>query len=365
MPIETIYTLEESNISVSGGGQLSGITQGDGSHLVGLTITLNNNDWEPVDIDDNDANFADNDGSQRLEGPIVYDGVTYADNRRVESEFALTVETPEGDEFRLLAFNINEPGVVSFRTVEGLAFVDTGAGFPPIGVPLLVTEAFEFPSDSYDSLATPPCFTRGTLIETPQGPRPIETLSVGDTVITMDAPAQPILWIGSRHLPKAALQQNTKLRPIRVVSGALGQGLPKRDLLVSRQHRMLVSSPVAERMFDIPAVLVPAHRLTIMPGIYVDDQVDGVEYFHILLAQHQVIFAEGAPTESLYTGPEALKSLHSEAREEILTLFPELADRDNLPETTLPCQTGKRTTRLVERHLKNGKPLLDTYVSAV
>ena len=130
MPVYTIYTLESSNITVSGGEQLSGITQGDGSHLMGETITLNSNDWIAVDIDDsNDSNFDDSDTSQSLENAISYDGTAYASGLRVESEYEMILQDPDGNTYTVLAFNINEPGVTSYATVEGLAFVGGVGGF--------------------------------------------------------------------------------------------------------------------------------------------------------------------------------------------------------------------------------------------
>ena len=143
MASETIYALEASNISISGSGQLSGISQGDGSHLDDLTITLNTNDWVAVQIEDTNSNFSDNDSNQRLDGDQTFGGVTYSDNIIVEAEFGILVEDPNGVQYTMLAFNFNEPGVTSFSTVEGLAFVDTGLGFPPIGTPLKVKDTFE------------------------------------------------------------------------------------------------------------------------------------------------------------------------------------------------------------------------------
>ncbi|WP_296425573.1 Hint domain-containing protein [Yoonia sp.] len=365
MPVETIYTLAESNISISGGGQLSGITQGDGSHLDGLTITLNNNDWTAVNVFDSDANFQDSDNSQTLEGAQVYDGVSYAAGLRVEAEYSLTLEDPDGNTYTVLAFNINEPGVTSYATVEGLAFIGGVGGFPPIGVPLTVVASSEGPSNPFVDLASPPCFTRGTKIETSCGLRPVEELSLGDLVKTRSNGYQTVRWIGSQKYSQIAFRANPKLMPVRIVAGALGHGLPKRDLLVSRQHRLMASSRIVERMFKVRDVLIPAHKMTALPGIYLDDSMAEVEFFHFLFDDHQIVYAEGAPTESLYTGPEAMKAISTEARDEIFTLFPQLKNMTYAHAPALPIAAGKKLTLLVARHLKHDKPVLETYKTAL
>lgn len=201
------------------------------------------------------------------------------------------------------------------------------------------------------------CFTAGTLIETECGPVAIERIRIGDRVLTADG-LKTVRWIGQSPVSIVQLVANPKLFPIRITAGALGSGLPKRDLLVSRQHRMLAQSPIAGRMFGTTDVLIHAIKLTELPGIYVDQSVSEVTYYHMLFDDHQVVYAEGAPSESLYTGPEALKAISNEARDEVLALFPELADRGYTPEFATFAPDGKRQKKLVARHLKNGKPLL-------
>ena len=195
------------------------------------------------------------------------------------------------------------------------------------------------------------CFTAGTLIETALGPQPIESLKVGDLVLTADHGLQPVRWIGRRCLGSEALAAKPRLRPVRIKAGALGEGLPERDLLVSRQHRVLIRSKIAVRMFDTAEILVPAIKLTEVPGIFVDEEVDCVEYFHLLFDRHQIIYAEGAAAESLFTGPEALKAIGAEAREELFLLFPEIARPDHAPTPARLMPSGKRQKRLVVRHM--------------
>lgn len=184
------------------------------------------------------------------------------------------------------------------------------------------------------------CFAKGTRILTSNGWKPIEDIAVGDEIVVRSGSTKPVRWIGTRYADLAAFQQNPKLRPVRINAGALGKELPVRDLWVSRQHRMLVQSVIANRMFGQRNVLVPAIKLTSLPGIAIDDEVREIEYLHLLFDQHEIIQAEGAPTESLFTGPEALKAMSADAREEILTIFPELGEMNYEPELNRSGFTG-------------------------
>ena len=163
------------------------------------------------------------------------------------------------------------------------------------------------------------CFRAGTLIDTPLGPQPIETLREGDLVNSLDAGPVPIRWVGGSET--AATGKNA---PVRIKAGALGN---VRDLWVSQNHRMLVTGPRAELYFGQSQVLVAAKHLVnddtirIVPG-------GVVEYWHFLLDSHQVVFAEACPTESLYPGQQTLENVTEHERDEIVNLFPHLAKRD-------------------------------------
>jgi hypothetical protein len=253
-------------------------------------------------------------------------------------------------------------------TIVGTTFflADGRALFTPTDGSVLQTSSFSGSTfvnsqgpTSTSSLG-PPCFVAGTSILSSKGLVQVENLSAGDLIENCSGQFVELRTVIRKSYSARELSENPKLRPVRIVAAALGQGLPKRDLLVSRQHRMLVSSSTTERIFGTPDVLVSAIKLTEFPGIYVDESVKEVEYFHLLFDQHEVIFVEGAPTESLYTGPEALASISQEARDEIHLIFPDIAALDYKPEPAreLPC--GKMQKKLVARHLKNKKPLLET-----
>lgn len=344
MPIETIYALGASNITISGGGDLSGFSQGNGSHLSGLTITLNAPSWEAITINDTDTGFGDSDSSQTLNGTQDFDSNTYTGTPRVEAEYELLLQDPDGNTYRVLGFNINEPGATSYATVEGLAFVGGVGGFPPIGVELTVIGTSEGPNVLYADLASPPCFTAGCQLDAPDGPVLIEALQVGDLVNTLDHGAQQIRWIGSHRLPHAALTANPNFRPVVIRAHALGGGQPARDMRVSPQHRVLVTGWQAELLFGEDEILVPVVKLLNDRTITWDHAADGVVYFHIMFDQHEIVFADGLACESYLPG--VCEADASETQREVEALFPELSASDVKQTSARTCISDKRTSVL-------------------
>ena len=197
-----------------------------------------------------------------------------------------------------------------------------------------------------------PCYVAGTLIATPSGPRPVEALRRGDPVETRDRGPQPVRWVG-----RATRRAVGALAPVRIAAGALGAGLPLRDLLVSPQHRMLLRSTIAARITGTAEVLVPAGKLLGLPGISRVVDMDRVSYVHFLCDHHEIVLAEGAPSETLLPGPQALAALGPGAEDELRALFPELERMGSLPARQIP--TGRIQRRLVARHARNARrPLL-------
>jgi len=168
-----------------------------------------------------------------------------------------------------------------------------------------------------------PCFTPGTMIATASGERPVQDLQIGDRVITRDNGIQEIRWIGKRDMSGQDLSNAAHLRPVLIRQGALGKGLPERDMLVSPQHRVLMASDKTALYFDEAEVLVAAKHLTDMEGIDVVE-VSHTTYIHVMFDQHEVILSDGAWTESFQPGDQTLASMGQGPRSEILELFPEL-----------------------------------------
>jgi len=168
------------------------------------------------------------------------------------------------------------------------------------------------------------CFTPGTRISTPDGPRFVEELRIGDQVQTRDSGAQEILWTGSRRMTGARLFVMPRLRPVRIRTGALGIDRPEHELLVSPEHRMLVRGPAAKALFNTSEVLVPARDLVNGSTIVVDLTVREVTYFHLLLPSHQILWANGVETESFHPASTALSTLAEGDRSRLLDQFPDL-----------------------------------------
>lgn len=136
-------------------------------------------------------------------------------------------------------------------------------------------------------LTEPVCFCRGTLITTDRGDVPVEELEVGDKVRTLSGAHKAIKWIGfGREL---VTRSNRAARPVIVRQGALGDNVPSRDLYVTHGHALY---------FD--GVLIPVENLVNHRSIVWDDEAGVVEFYHVELEDHDVLFAEGAPAETYY-----------------------------------------------------------------
>jgi hypothetical protein len=149
------------------------------------------------------------------------------------------------------------------------------------------------------------CFAAGTLIATPLGPRPVETLRPGEFVTTRDHGAQPLRWADARWLDAA----DPAARPVLIRAGAFGPGRPARDLAVSPQHRLLLEGNRVARLFGRREVLAAAVHLIGHPGIVRDPGARPVRYCHLLFDRHEIVLAEGLAAESLLRTPRSLACL--------------------------------------------------------
>ncbi|MCG6901700.1 MAG: Hint domain-containing protein [Rhodobacter sp.] len=166
-----------------------------------------------------------------------------------------------------------------------------------------------------------PCFTKGTLIRTAGGEVPVEDLRVGDKVLTMDQGEQRIDWIGRRDLGPADLAANPQHKPIHIPEGVCGNFAP---LQVSPQHGMLVSLPG----FGAGEVLVRAKHLAELCGpVRVAQGKRQVSYIHLMFARHQIVFANGAASESFYPGKYSLEMFPARVLASLFAVFPKLRNQ--------------------------------------
>ncbi len=160
----------------------------------------------------------------------------------------------------------------------------------------------------------PTCFTPGTLIKTDHGLRPIEELKVGDLVHTRDRGLQPLRWIGRNKY-----QAQGVFAPVLIAKGALNNRV---DVLVSQQHRILITGWQAQIYMGADEVLVAAKDLVNGRDIVIREGGE-VEYLHLLFDQHEIITASGLHSESYHpahaTGVQDRATLAELAR-----LFPGL-----------------------------------------
>lgn len=147
------------------------------------------------------------------------------------------------------------------------------------------TEAADIPSGNVPIA----CFLQGTHILARQGYIRVESLAVGDEILTLDAGWQPIVWVGRQVIfsPGDNRFHDYHNYPIRIQAGAFGADTPSVDLWVSPEHAVFFRGH-----------LIPAKSLVNGTSVIRDTTVKSIEYFHVLLNQHQVIFSEGLPTES-------------------------------------------------------------------
>lgn len=294
------------------------------------TATLNANAVEfPINVSDDDEEF--DDGFQddpvnvALNQILVEDinvtdtngnPVTVAAGQVLEVEFTLRATAPNGDIIDLL-FVAAGPG----ENQGDLFFVVSTAPIP-LGVTLDIAFLNDGGGTPYADII---CFVSGAMIDTPEGPAPVESLGVGDPVTLLDGGVATITWVGKRRVSAAERVLHRNLKPVKIRANAFGPGKPAADLWVSQQHRVLLDG--AEILFGADEVLVPIVSLCNDQSIRIDDVQGDVDYHHIMFDRHQIILSNGLPTESFYPGATALQALDAPTLAEFKTLFPELAAR--------------------------------------
>lgn len=170
-----------------------------------------------------------------------------------------------------------------------------------------------------------PCFTTGTYITTLRGEKPVEALEPGDRVVTRDNGLQTVRRVVRRDFDYGQLAVVPHLQPVLVTTGALGRGLPERDMLVSPGLRLLVSG---DRLPIGPMSAVGAEEALVAARVLSDMrtirpcQVLGVSYVHVMLDRHEVLLANGIWAEAFQAADPSLGPVGNAQRTELAELFP-------------------------------------------
>jgi hypothetical protein len=154
------------------------------------------------------------------------------------------------------------------------------------GLMQLTGAASTFKSSDLRLTGSVSCFAAGTSIATDRGDLAVEILQTGDRAILHDGRSTRIVWLGHRFVACSHHIHPEQVWPVRVSKDAFGPGLPRRDLFLSPDHAIFVDE-----------VLIPVKYL--INGIsIVQIRCETVTYYHIALAAHEVLLAEGLPAES-------------------------------------------------------------------
>ncbi|MCB8874534.1 Hint domain-containing protein [Acidisoma silvae] len=183
---------------------------------------------------------------------------------------------------------VNEVGVATAADATNPGAVNTGIG-------AYYGESIMFDlADGIMGIKAIACFAEGTRIRTPAGDRAVETMAAGDSVTVVGGRQETVRWIGHRSLDCSRHPDPASVLPVRILAHAFGPQQPARDLLLSPDHALFMEG-----------VLIPVKYLINGDSVAQLNQ-PRVTYYHIELATHDVIFAEGLPTETyLETGQRA------------------------------------------------------------
>ncbi|MCT4559382.1 MAG: Hint domain-containing protein [Pelagimonas sp.] len=283
------------------------------SSVVGsASITDNEPGIEGLTLDD------DNNGAETATADVTVGGLT-SSGSRVDAEISYLIrDNVTAEEFVVVEFDVEQGAAAGDYTLSEQPLVN-GRSYTVITYNSNPDATVGAPAFRYNEYV---CFAPGTVIETPTGNRKIETLHPGDLVHTLGSGPQPLIWIGKRHLRFNSDRQNTQ-KPITIRAHAFGQKLPKRDLTLSPQHRLLLATPQGEVLAPVKGLL--AHdRLRQLMG------KKSITYISLMTPAHEVIFANGLAVESFWPGRQALMHLSNLDRLRMIAMFPGVTQSPNL-----------------------------------
>jgi hypothetical protein len=188
-----------------------------------------------------------------------------------------------GEAFSAVPSPIPSP-LFSFASGDGIVATDMGGG-----VVFLFTDTPQSLGATVTNSGSTfvVCFLAGTRIATPTGDAAVDDLAIGDLVLTADGRAAPVRWVGVQTVV-TFFADALRSFPIRITAGALGEGLPVRDLCVSPDHALMLDGVLVQAGALVNGATIV--RETAMPERFT--------YYHVELDDHSLILAEGVPAET-------------------------------------------------------------------
>ncbi|TDT77720.1 Hint domain-containing protein [Litoreibacter halocynthiae] len=296
------------------------LTQVDGNNdgLINDDEAGNPNDYVGYDVGNGTT-------TQWVDSTSEYNAiVTLGDGTQMVIELVV-IQTQAGDVFVADLYNRTDLDAKAIQSVELTSLKASNYG--------------SYYSEQGVSGTSVVCFAAGTAIHGAQGPVRVENIQPEDKIWTLDRGFQPV-----RNIMRRALLRPDHNAPVRIAKGALCQGIPRRTLFVSPQHRVLLTTRVAKNMLGDSDVLIAAKHLIGLDGITQQLPFLPVSYTHLLFDRHEIILANGAAVESLLTGAQTRRILAASG-------LP--------PDPMRPARTvleGPRARRLIARHLANRTP---------
>ncbi len=198
---------------------------------------------------------------------------------------------------------------------------------PPANTDFWVVRASTRPTPR-DRLVDQPtgviCFAPETRLRTHGGEICIEDLREGDELQTRENGTQKVLWIGTKRITGTRMFAMPELRPIRLRAGAIRPGQPDADLIVSGQQQILLNGKRAQELFNEDEVLISARDLVDERRVVVDYTIRDITYYYVLLENHEVVWANGVPSESFHPANADLNTLDTVQRRRLFQMFPQL-----------------------------------------
>lgn len=351
VPISSLTHIPGSFGGITNPSMFPGDAYGlDASGDLGSTVSDNDTYFEDPDklqlsgpvgtiiVSDDDDTFnddvglnVDTDGLGGADQELAEDAFGYSAGTKVQLQYGYILDGDDGSELTIYAVNFRE-GLLD-NTVEGIV---SNKPLDP-NVTYTVRDVFSLTTPEYSSLEV--CYESGTTLVTGTGLEQIQNIKPGNHVLTRDNGFVEVLAIEQSPAPEVA---------VCILKGALAEGVPSSSVYVTRNHRVLLSSPILKKMKGARENFVPAKYLEALPGVELAKTTS--DFYHIVLKRHEVLCVHGAWMESFFAGDIALQNVSKETSDFITEnkIKHKLA-RDEL--------TRKQTESFLSRSKKNNKPV--------